>query len=189
MARNCSICSDPRLSEIDAALLGTEAYRSISKQFSLSESAVYRHKKDHLPVVLGREMEAAGLTPAGLLGAEISADGESGDQPAHAVLKSGVDGDSLVNHLGELHTSTLSILKDSMEAGRSETGLKAVREARQNVELVAKLAGLLPVEQQFSRVGIFVLAPALGITFDGTGAVVAAASEPEPKVIDVTATR
>lgn len=44
MARKCVICSDPRVAQIDAALLENTGYREIAKRFEASESAIFRHQ-------------------------------------------------------------------------------------------------------------------------------------------------
>jgi hypothetical protein len=49
MPRKCLVCLNKRLTDIDAALVRGEAYRSIAKQYGCSEPAVFRHKNTHLP--------------------------------------------------------------------------------------------------------------------------------------------
>src|SRR3712207_7371116 len=49
MPRRCTVCDHPERHSIDEALVTGAPYRSVAKQFGLSESAVYRHKTDHLP--------------------------------------------------------------------------------------------------------------------------------------------
>ena len=44
MPRTCIVCSHQSRTEIDEALLGGEALRSIAEHFSLSVGSVYRHK-------------------------------------------------------------------------------------------------------------------------------------------------
>jgi hypothetical protein len=47
MPRRCSICDHPQRKRIDVSLLRA-SYRSVAQQFGLSESAVFRHRQDHL---------------------------------------------------------------------------------------------------------------------------------------------
>jgi len=169
MPRFCTICSHPKLAEIDAALLRREAYRSVAKRFGASESAVYRHLKEHLPLKLAEQVNDSAMCAADVLEltgfdcAPSFSNGLLATKPKRndyteltennqnvpvaqldaAIIRKGVDGGQLVNHLGELHTSILAILHDASAAGRPETALKAVREARGNVELAARLSGLL----------------------------------------------
>jgi hypothetical protein len=53
------VCDHPERHGIDAALVSGIPYRSVAKRFELSESAVYRHKTEHLPAHLlkAREVE------------------------------------------------------------------------------------------------------------------------------------
>jgi hypothetical protein len=59
--RRCTVCDHPERHSIDEALVTGAPYRSIAKRFGLSESAVYRHKSEHLPAHLlkARELEEA----------------------------------------------------------------------------------------------------------------------------------
>jgi hypothetical protein len=52
MPRRCTVCDHPQRHNIDEALVTGAPYRSVAKQFSLSESAVYRHKTEHVPAHL-----------------------------------------------------------------------------------------------------------------------------------------
>jgi transposase len=52
MPRRCTVCDHPESHSIDEALVSGESYRSVAKRFGLSESAVYRHKSEHLPAHL-----------------------------------------------------------------------------------------------------------------------------------------
>jgi hypothetical protein len=53
------VCDHPERNSIDEALVAGAPYRSVAKRFYLSESAVYRHKVEHLPAHLltAREVE------------------------------------------------------------------------------------------------------------------------------------
>jgi hypothetical protein len=44
MSRPCSVCAHPRRAEIDRALVKEVAERTLAKEFSLSRSAINRHK-------------------------------------------------------------------------------------------------------------------------------------------------
>ena len=50
MPRVCRVCIDPRREEIDAALTGGQSVPKIAAEFSLPESNVYRHRKDHMTI-------------------------------------------------------------------------------------------------------------------------------------------
>jgi transposase-like protein len=58
MPRRYTVCDHPERHSIDEALVSGAPYRSVAKRFGLSESAVYRHKTEHLPAHLLRTKEA-----------------------------------------------------------------------------------------------------------------------------------
>src|SRR5215204_4092102 len=61
MPRRCTVCDHPERHSINEALVSGAPYRSVAKRSGLSESAVYRHKTEHLPANLlkAREVEEA----------------------------------------------------------------------------------------------------------------------------------
>lgn len=52
MARACTVCTHAEREAIETALVQRETNRTIAKRFGLSASAVFRHERDHLPLVL-----------------------------------------------------------------------------------------------------------------------------------------
>jgi hypothetical protein len=58
MPRRCTVCDQPERNGIDEALVSGAPYRTVAKRFVLSESAVYRHKTEHLPAHLSKAKEA-----------------------------------------------------------------------------------------------------------------------------------
>jgi lysine/ornithine N-monooxygenase len=89
--------------------------RNIAKRFGTSATALHRHKAGHLPAKLAKAKEAA--------------------EVAHA--------DDLLVHVREMQSRTLAILGSAESAGELRTALAAIREARGNLELLAKLLGEL----------------------------------------------
>lgn len=117
MPRTCTLCNHKERDAIDLVLLEGQPYRRIATQFNVSEAAVRRHR-DHLPGTLIRAHEAA--------------------EVAHA--------DNLLEQVRALQTRALSILDRADAAGDLRTALSAIREARGNLELLAKLLGELQQE-------------------------------------------
>jgi len=113
--RSCTLCEHPKREEIDRALVGETSNLSVSSVFGVSESAVRRHKANHLPAKLAKAHEAKEVSRA----------------------------DDLLGQVRILQSKTLSILLRAEGAGDLRTALSAVREARGNVELLAKLSGEL----------------------------------------------
>jgi hypothetical protein len=116
MPRACTICAHENRHTIDHALVGgEEALRTISDRFGVSKSALIRHKDAHLPAALIKARKAEEVVRA----------------------------DELLSQVRDLQGRTLSILTASEEAGELRTALGAIREARGNLELLAKLLGEL----------------------------------------------
>ena len=62
MGRPCTICRHPKREEIDRALVRNEAgYRTIAARFDISPSALFRHKREHLPALIAKGLEALGV--------------------------------------------------------------------------------------------------------------------------------
>jgi hypothetical protein len=115
MSRRCTVCDHPENHGIDEALVSGTPYRSVAKQFELSESAVYRHKTEHLPAHLLKAREVEEVARA----------------------------DDLLDQVRTLQTHALGILERAEKAGDLRTALAAISQARGNLELLGKLAGEL----------------------------------------------
>jgi hypothetical protein len=115
MPRRCTVCDHPERHGIDGALVTGAPYRSVAKRFGLSESAVYRHKTEHLPTHLLKAREA--------------------DEVAQA--------DDLLDQVRDLQAHALDILERAEKVGDLRTALAAISQARGNLELLGKLAGEL----------------------------------------------
>jgi hypothetical protein len=115
MPRRCTVCDNPERHSIDEALVSGAPYRSVAKRFRLSESAVYRHKVDHLPAHLLKAREA--------------------EEAARA--------DELLEQVRNLQAHALDILERAEKTGDLRTALAAISHARGNLELLGKLAGEL----------------------------------------------
>jgi len=115
MPRSCTVCEHPGREAIDRALVAGEANTRLSSVFAVSEQALRRHKGSHLPAKLVMAQAA--------------------EEAAEA--------DTLLDQVGGLQRRALAILDRAEEAGELRTALSAIREARGNLELLAKLLGEL----------------------------------------------
>lgn len=115
MPRTCTICEHPRREAIDRDLVGGSSNLSVSSVFGVSESAIRRHKGNHLPAKLAMAEKAAEVAEA----------------------------DDLLSQVQDLQTRTLAILESAEASSEHRTALSAIREARSNLELLAKLVGQL----------------------------------------------
>jgi len=115
MPRSCTVCEHPEREAIDEALVGGASNRSVASLYDVSEAAARRHKSNHLP---GKLVMA---------------------QAAEEVAQA----DDLLAQVRGLQAKALGILSKAEEAGELRTALSAIREARGNLELLAKLLGEL----------------------------------------------
>jgi transposase-like protein len=113
--RSCTVCEHPKREAIDRALVGDASNRSVASLYDVSEAAVRRHKANHLPAKLVMAEKASEVAEA----------------------------DNLLDQVRDLQQSTLDILAEAERTGQYRTALSAIREARGNLELLAKLLGEL----------------------------------------------
>jgi len=145
MPRSCTVCTHKSRAEIDRALVAGEAFRHIAARFDTSTGALQRHKADHLPVTLVKAQEAEEVAQA----------------------------DALLDQVRDLQARGLAILGKAEAAGELRTALAAIREARGNLKLLAKLLGELDERPQ---VNVLVSTEWLELR-----AVVVGALEPHPE--------
>jgi hypothetical protein len=114
--RACTICTHPERDTIDSALVGGESTGKLAGRYrTIHERALRRHRDNHLPAKLVLAHEAEEVATA----------------------------DNLLDKVQGLQSRTLAILDKAEGAGDLRTALGAIREARGNVELLAKLLGEL----------------------------------------------
>lgn len=115
MPRSCTVCAHPELEAINKALVGDASNRSVASLYDVSEAAVRRHRTNHLPATLVKAQDAQEVAEA----------------------------DDLLAQVQDLQARTLSILEEAETTKAHRTALSAIREARSNLELLAKLLGEL----------------------------------------------
>ncbi len=121
MPRPCTICTHPQREEIDKALVeGKQAFTSLATLYDVSEIALRRHKKNHLPEQL------------------VKAEG----------AKEAAQAEDLLEQLKGLRNKAYSILLQAEKSGELRTALSAIKEARSCLELLAKLIGELDERPQ-----------------------------------------
>ncbi len=121
MARTCTVCSHPEREAIDRALVDGQSSGKLAGRYrTLDERAIRRHRSNHLPTTLARAREAEEVSRA----------------------------DDLLDQVRGLQDRALTILGKAENAGELRTALGAIREARGNLELLAKLLGELDERPQ-----------------------------------------
>ncbi len=130
--RNCSVCTHEGRANIDRALVAGQTLRSVSLCYGMSATALFRHKSEHLPALLGE-----GLRQRDVHAAETAA--EAVRQEAREARQA-LD---VVQQLKAINSATLQILMDAGEAGDPGTALRAIDRIQRQIELQAKLLGEL----------------------------------------------
>jgi hypothetical protein len=116
MPRSCKVCTHPERAEIDEGLVaGVSAAEIAGRYRTIGERAIRRHRSNHLPEKLAKAREAEEVAQA----------------------------DDLLEQVRDLRVRALDILDKAEEAGELRIALSAIREARGNLELLAKLLGEL----------------------------------------------
>lgn len=121
MPRSCTVCTHPDKAEIDEVLVAGVSSAEIAGRYrTVGERAIRRHQTNHVPETLAKAHEAEEVAQA----------------------------DTLLEQVRELQERALDILDQAEEAGELRTALGAIREARGNLELLAKLLGELSDQPQ-----------------------------------------
>ena len=116
MPRRCTVCTHAEHATIDTALVaGAASLRSVASLFDVSEAALRRHKRNHLPATLARAQEA------------------------EEVVRS----DTLLERLLFLNRETLAILWEARKANDNGLALRAIARAEKQIELQGRLLGEL----------------------------------------------
>lgn len=116
MPRVCTVCAHPERDKIDRALaLESSSFRDIAGHYGLGKSAVERHAAGHLPAKLAKAQAAKEVAQA----------------------------DDIMAQVIDLNERTLALLAKAEAADDIGAALRAIREARENLTLLARLAGEL----------------------------------------------
>jgi hypothetical protein len=118
--RSCTVCTHPDRAKIDEALVGGVAFPALVAEYRVSKDSLSRHKANHLPAKLVMAQAAEEVAQA----------------------------DDLLGQMRDLHTRTLAVLEAAESTNQHRTALSAIREARSNLELLAKLLGELDERPQ-----------------------------------------
>ena len=115
MPRSCPVCDHEDLEEINAALASNERIRSIADRWSVSKTALMRHRNEHLPASVIVEHEEA----------EEAEEEASDDEPLAQIR-------SLQRH-------AVAALEEAEEAEELADALRGVGEVKKDLEHLAKL--------------------------------------------------
>jgi hypothetical protein len=102
MPRVCTICAHPKRADIDKALLSGQAYRTIAGRWSVSKSALLRHKDaGHVSAAIARRQEGKKLLESKSLTEKVTL---------------------LENRVNVLYDDALVLLQQAKRDGDSKTG-------------------------------------------------------------------
>lgn len=121
MPMQCSICAHAERTAIELAVANRVPLRTIADQHGVSKSAIIRHR-DHCGALAG-VVDAVQRT----------------DQTRRETVQARMEA---------LQQRTMRLLRSAEAAGELRTALGAIREARGNLELLAKLTGELDERPQ-----------------------------------------
>ena len=111
MALKCSVCQHVSRAAIELSLVHGEPMREVAGRYSISKSALHRHRNAHLPKALVKAQEAEEIVRA----------------------------DSLLGEMEVLIEHGHEILTEARAAGEHRTALSAMREIRGCLELLGKV--------------------------------------------------
>ena len=117
MPRSCPICDHEDLDEINVALASNERIRTIAERWSVRKTALMRHRNEHLPFSAIEAKEA-----------EAEAEEAEEDAPA----------EDLLDQVRDLKERALASLEEAEEAEELNAALRAIREAKGNLELMTR---------------------------------------------------
>ena len=103
MPNTCTVCKHPSRDAINAALLGPDSLRKIAARWSVSKTALLRHKAAHLPAAIVKA----------------------------AAVKEEISGGKLLDRLTTLNRETASILREARtaETKDNQLALRAIARA------------------------------------------------------------
>ena len=131
MPRRCTVCLHPQLADIDRSLVVNRTFRAISTEFDLSESALKRHKRDHLPARLAKAQAAA----------EVQRQDELVKHQQEVKAEDTRQALDTVAQLRAINAACLEVLKAARSDGKHTLSLRAVDRIAKQIELQAKLLG------------------------------------------------
>ncbi len=118
MPRTCTICGHDERHQIDVALVRRDAYRHIARRFDVSTRSLQRHAKEHIPGLLVKAREAEEIAEATDLLADIT----------------------------RLRDSAFDLLDRAERSFEWKAQVAAIREARENIRILAELQGRLATQ-------------------------------------------
>jgi len=144
MPRRCTVCLHPKRTKVDKALVADRTYRSIADEYCLSEAALKRHKKNHLPARLAKAHQAAETAEA----MKVVGHQQELKEEDH---REAID---IIQQLRVVNAATLEVVKKARADGKDSTLLRAVDRIHKQIELQARLLGEIQEAQTTVNVAV-----------------------------------
>lgn len=137
MPRRCTICEHPQQREIDKALIAGSTLQHLSGLFGVSLSALFRHRKEHLPALLAKAKSAE--PPSQAVELETHQQAVNAKALAHAL--------DVVQQLKAINSACLEVLKQARSQAQAKILLQAVDRIHRQIEFQARLLRDLDEEE------------------------------------------
>lgn len=139
MARRCTVCTHAERERIDKDLIAGEVgLRKLAVRFGTSLAAMWRHQQNHLPGTLARGMESLRVG-----GATDPLAQRLAEHHVAVEAKKDAHGIDTVQQLRAINGACLEVLRNARSQGKSEVLLRAVDRIARQIELQAKLLGMI----------------------------------------------
>ena len=112
MSMRCTICTHPKRLEIDRAIIQGNSFQSIAKTYNVDAQCISRHAKNHLSRQLLKHQE----------------------------IRERINSERILDEVEDILARSKRLLRDSEADGQRGTALNAIREIRQTIEFLSKLA-------------------------------------------------
>ncbi len=145
MARKCTICEHPRVRQIDMALLGSDGYRTVARHFAVSPSAVWRHRRYHIPELIAEGLKLLPAVSDGTAPPQASADSMAAQQQAgsHPLTARQQYAIETVQQIKAINSASLEVLREAREKKQYAVVLRAVDRVARQIELDVRVHGKL----------------------------------------------
>lgn len=140
MPAPCKVCTHPDREAIDSALVSGEPNRRVAKAYGLTEASVRRHKLSHIPKFLLKAHEAKEIVRADDLLEQL----ECTRARTLSILERAEEAEERAEEALRTASTTSERMREARLADEARrTAISALREARNNLELLARLMGEL----------------------------------------------
>ena len=136
MARRCTICDHPERTAIDKALVAGMPFRKLAARFSVSSSAAFRHKREHLPKILAQGLRSSNGQPDPHAKEIVRYQQQmEAEETRHAI--------DAFQQLRAINSACLEVLTKARATEKHSTLLNAVDRITRQIDLQARLLGEL----------------------------------------------